>query len=246
MTSGKKSPPWPTDGSVLVGCPVFERDWILDRWFDHLADWPMELDFVFAFTPGEDGTLDIIHSRAPLAHIITVEQGDHSVERNWGQRSRVETLAALRNTLLSYVRAEKPAFYFSLDSDVLVAPWAHSHRLFESLKGQFDAISPLAYLGAGDISNAFHWRGDHVTRLDKKKRYGVPQVADVLAAAILMTPAAYNRGSYGYDMLGEDIYWAKTVKNEPIKLGFDSSVVFRHVMSEDKLHVKDSRVPWSS
>jgi len=206
----------------------------------------VELDFVFAFTPGSDRTLDIIQARAPMAHIILTEEGDHSVERNWGKRSRVETLADMRNALFGFVRSEGPAFYFSLDSDVLVAPWEDSQRLFEALKRGFDAISPLAFLGKGDIANAFHWRGDHVTRLDSKKRYGVPQVADVLAAAILMSPAAYNRGSYGYDMLGEDIYWAKSVRNEPIKLGFDSSVVFRHVMSEENLHMKDTRVPWSS
>jgi len=155
-------------------------------------------------------------------------------------------MAAMRNALFSHVRSEGPAFYFSLDSDVLVAPWEDSQRLFESLRGEYDAISPLAFLGRGDIANAFHWRGDHITRLDRTKRYGVPQVADVLAAAILMTPAAYNLGSYGYDMLGEDIYWARTVKNEPIKLGFDSSVVFRHVMSREKLHMNDPRVPWLS
>ena len=245
MSSVGKSKLSQIEGRILVGCPVFERDWILDRWFDHLEGWPVELDFVFAFTPGGDRTLDIIQSRAPMAHIILAEEGDHSTERNWGQRSRVETLADMRNAIFGYVRAERPAFYFSLDSDVLVAPWEDSQRLFESLR-LFDAISPLAYLGSGDIANAFHWRGDHVTRLDRKKRYGVPQTVDVLAAAILMTPAAYDYGSYGYDMLGEDIYWAKTLRNGPVKLGFDSSVVFRHVMSREKLHMNDVRIPWSS
>ncbi len=245
MSSGKKSTPWPTD-AILVGCPVYERAWILDRWFTHLETWPVELEFVFAFTPGGDETLDIIQDHAPDAVIILAEEGDHSTDRNWGKRSRIETMADMRNALLRHVRQKQPAYFLSLDSDVLVAPWDDSKRLFESAGLRFDAISPLTFLGAGDVANAFHWRGDHVTRLDKAKRYGEPQVADVLAAAILMTPAAYNYGSYGYDMLGEDIYWAKSIRNDPIKLGFDSSVVFDHVMSEDQLHTNDARVPWSS
>ncbi len=245
MSSARKSPPWLTN-AIVVGCPVYERAWILDQWFTHLETWPMELEFVFAFTPGLDDTLDIIQDHAPDATIILAEAGDHSTDRNWGSRSRIETLADMRNALFDHIRQRQPAYFFSLDSDVLVAPWEDSQRLFESLTGSFDAISPLAYLGPGDVANAFHWRGDHVTRLNSKNRYGIPQVADVLAAAILMTPAAYNSGSYGYDMLGEDIYWARSVRNEPIKLGFDSSVVFNHVMSEDKLHTNDMRVPWSS
>lgn len=250
ISDGKSNPSTPTNppGTVLVGCPVFERDWVLGRWFDHLESWPLELGFVFAYTPGSDSTLDIIQSRAPDATIIVVEDGDHSVERNWGKRSRLETLADMRNEILRTVRVLGPDFYLSLDSDVLVAPWEESHTLFNSVRrgGEFDAISPLAYLGAGDVSNAFHWRGDHLTRLDKAKRYGVPQPVGVLCAAILMNPAAYNTGSYSYDMLGEDIAWARSVRRGPVRLGFDSSVVFDHVMSQEQLHVNDARVPWSS
>jgi hypothetical protein len=230
------------DGRVLVGCPVYERGWILDRWFAALKAWPVQLDFVFAYTPGSDDTLDIIQGESS-AHIILAEEGDHSVERNWGQRSRIETLADMRNALLGYARRMGPAYYLSLDSDVLVAPWEESQRLFDT---EFDAVSPLVYLGAGDVANAFHWRGDHVTRLGAKQRYGVPQTADVLCAAILMSPTAYNVGTYEYDLLGEDIAWARTVRHEPISLGFDSSVIFWHVMSKEDLHVNDPRVSWSS
>ncbi len=242
--STKANPP----GTVLVGCPVFERDWILERWFDHLEEWPLELGFVFAYTPGSDATLDIIQSRAPGATIITVEDGDHSVERNWGVRSRLETLADMRNSILRTVRALGPDLYFSLDSDVLVAPWEETFTLFSSVRrgGEYDAIAPLTYLGAGDVANAFHWRGDHLTRLDKKKRYDMPQTADVLCASILMNPTAYNAGTYGYDMLGEDIAWARSIRYEKVRLGFNSAVVYNHVMSRESLHVKDARVPWSS
>ncbi len=251
MTSGGRSnPSTETDspGTVLVGCPVFERDWILGRWFDHLETWPLELGFVFAYTPGSDRTLGIIQSHAPDAHIILVEDGDHSVERNWGIRSRLETLADMRNSILRTVRALGPDFYFSLDSDVLVAPWEESSALFNSVRrgGEYDAIAPLTYLGPGDVANAFHWRGDHITRLDKAKRYGVPQPVGVLCASILMNPIAYNAGSYSYDMLGEDIAWARSVRQGPVRLGFNSSVIYHHVMSQEELRVKDERVPWSS
>lgn len=231
---------------VTVGCPVYERAWVLDRWFAALKSWPVQLDYVFAFTPGADETLDILQREAPGAHIILAEDGDHSVERNWGQRSRIETLADMRNAILSRVRGLKPRYFLSLDSDVLVAPWEDSQRLFSTVSQAYDAVSPLVYLGPGDISNAFYWRGDHISRLHKKKRYDMPQRVDVLCAAILMNRTAYNAGSYSYDMKGEDIAWAKSIRNQPVRLGYDSSVVFDHVMSREQLHVNDPRVPWSS
>ena len=224
-----------------MACPVYERAWVLEQWFDHLDSWPLHLSFVFAWTPGQDRTLDIIQERAASAHIIIADEGDHSTERDWGKRTRIETLADMRNALLAYARDVQPAFYFSLDSDVLVAPWEYSKRLFDT---SFDAVAPLVYLGSGDTSNAFYWRGDgHISRVHKERHYAAQQRVDVIAAAVLMKPAAYNFGSYSYDMLGEDIAWAKSVRDQ-VKVGFDSSVVYKHIMDPDKLHVKDVRVPW--
>lgn len=157
-------------------------------------------------------------------------------------------MAMLRNALLDVVRGEGPTSYFSLDSDVLAAPWESSRKLFEHLEEDpsIGAIAPLVYLGAGDIGNVFHWNGQHTRRLTRKQRYGVVQPVGAIAAAKLMTGNAYNYGEYGYHQLGEDIYWSDRMRKLKVPLAHDSSVVFRHVMSPDNLHVKDTRVPWSS
>lgn len=228
---------------VVVGCPVYERAWVLNAWFDALDDWREHIDitFFFAYTDSKDGTRDIIKERADRSLIFEVDEGDHSTERNWGERSRLETLAMLRNHLLNQVELSSPNFYFSLDSDILVAPWKTSKVLFET---EYDAIAPLVYLGPGDVANAFYFKGSHHTRVLNNRRYGGEQPVDVIAAAKLMTPKAYTNSLYGYDKYGEDFFWAKGMKEAGVRLALNSSVVFKHVMDKDRLDVIDPRVGW--
>ena len=228
---------------VLVGCPIYERGWVLNAWFDALDDWRshVDLQFHFVYTEGEDDTLDIIRKRAGNHIVFPFDEGDHSKERNWGDKSRLETMADLRNALISQVNLTKPDFFLSLDSDILVAPWGQSKVLFETT---YDAVAPLVYLGPGDIGNSFHFQGDHNRRIQKTRMYGVEQPVDVIAAAKLMKPLAYRNSVYGYDKYGEDFYWARGMKFANIRLAFNSSVIFKHVMSPDRLDVVDPRVGW--
>jgi hypothetical protein len=228
---------------VTVGCPIYERGWVLNAWFDALDDWREHVDlrFLFVYTESEDDTLDIIEKRAGTHIVFPYNDGDHSTKRNWGDQSRLETMADMRNFLISQVNLDRPDFFLSLDSDVLVAPWEQSGELFDTT---FDAVAPLVYLGPGDIGNTFHFQGDHHRRVNKARMYGVEQPVDVIAAAKLMTPLAYRNSVYGYDKYGEDFYWARQMKIAGIRLAFNSHVIFKHVMSPDKLDAIDLRVGW--
>lgn len=228
---------------VVVGCPVYERAWVLEAWFDALEGWRKHVDlkFLFVYTDSEDKTLDIIKKRAGNHLVFPFNEGDHSKERNWGDQSRLETMADMRNFLLNQVNLDKPDFFLSLDSDILVAPWDQSKQLFET---QYDVVAPLVYLGAGDIGNSFNFQGDHHRRISKNRMYDVEQRVDVVAAAKLMKPLAYRNSIYGYDRYGEDFYWAKEMKRAGISLALNSNVIFKHVMTPDKLDMIDLRVGW--
>jgi hypothetical protein len=228
---------------VVVGCPVYEREWVLSAWFDALDDWRdhVDLHFRFVYTPGSDRTETILRNRAENYLIFPYEDGDHSTERNWGKRSRLETLAYMRNFLITQVRLDEPDWYLSLDSDILVSPWSESQALFDTL---FDAVAPLVYLGPGDVSNAFMYQKDHHRRIPDGRRYGVDQKVDVIAAAKLMKPKAYNGSFYGYDKYGEDFYWARQMREQGITLALNSSVKWKHVMDRDSLYRVDQRLGW--
>lgn len=229
---------------VVVGCPIYEREWVLSAWFDALDDWRehVDLTFRFAYTASGDRTEVVIHNRAENFLLFPIDEGDHSTERNWGKQSRLETLAYMRNFLIAQVNLDKPDFYLSLDSDILVAPWEQSKVLFET---EYDAISPLVFLGKGDIGNAWtlNDRGGH-QRILAARRYGVEQRVDVIAAAKLMKPQAYEASRYGYDKYGEDFYWASEMRRDGLSMALNSSVIFKHVMDEDSLYQVDPRVGW--
>ena len=228
---------------LIVGCPVYERAWVLDAWFDALEDWRDHADitFFFVYTDSLDETREVIEDRAWKKIVFTFNDGNHSTKRNWGDRTRLETLAEMRNFLIAQVNLDSPDFFLSLDSDILVAPWEQSQALFDT---QYDAVAPLVYLGSGDISNAFNFHGDHHRRITESRRYGTDQRVDVIAAAKLMKPRAYQVSEYGYDRYGEDFYWAREMRRNGVQLGLNSSVVFKHIMERGQLDKVDRRLGW--
>ena len=238
--------------NLLVGCPVYERGWVLPQWFDHLAEWTqhVSVSFVFAYTPGNDDTLEIIrektHKVDALWHYITVTDGTHSTERNWGSKDRLVTLAYLRNRLLTEVRDIEPDYYLSLDSDILVPPWEQSSLLFEGLL-QFDAVAPLVHLGGGDISNAFYQTArNHRRRVTRQQFYDTPQPVDIICASKLMAPRLFNdeRVHYGYHGAGEDIYWSAQATSYGYGLGLDTRIRTTHIMKPEQLDKEDIRLGW--
>lgn len=226
---------------VLIGCPVYERAWILPEWFTSLGGLASRPAFVFAYTPGNDGTLNVIKEHAPDAHIIEVTDGDHSIQRNWARRERLETMAYMRNTLLDYAASTDAHFYFSLDSDILVP--RNIETLFSGVD-RYDAIAPLAYLGIGDITNAFYETPKR--HRSRAKVYDALQPVDVICAAKLMTRRVFTDPNvrYGFDSAGEDVYWSRTAREAGYRLGFDTRVHCKHVMERAKLGREDPRIGW--
>lgn len=229
---------------IIVGCPVYERAWVLNAWFDHLdvACEGYDIEFVFAYTPGTDDTGEILIERGSQigpTQVMIVTEGDHSTKRNWANQSRLETMAMLRNVLLDRVIELQPDCYLSLDSDILVPPDIFP-RLIAGLNS-YDAVAPLVFLGSGQISNAFYYQG-HVRR--RVQIYNALQVCDVICAAKLMSPEVYNNVRYGYHPQGEDIAFSDSAKAVGYGLGIDTSLRCKHIMRPDQLEKPDARVGW--
>lgn len=235
---------------IAVGCPIYERAWILPTWLEHLRAWTdlVDMELVFVLTPGKDETYDII-DRIDWAPVHTYEMlsGSHSTKRNWGDKDRLETMVSLREALRREVAVIGPDFFLSLDSDILVTPPDLSPnniiRLLGDMDDKYDAVAALTFLApyGTDITNAFYM-DKHVPR--RVKVYGALQPADILCAAVLMSPDVYLQVPYEYDRLGEDIGWSRNAKEAGFKLGIDTGVQFKHVMSKEKLHVTDGRIGW--
>lgn len=227
---------------ILVGCPVYQRAWILDRWFDHLDIQGYDLDYTFALTLGTDDTLDVIERRTSKARIgFWPLDANHSEKRKWDVE-RYSLLSDMRNRLLEYVRFIQPDYYFSLDSDILLPPDAIS-RLIEAAES-YDAVAPLVYLAPGNITNAFLGKkGQHFRRAPV---YGAVQTVDVICAAKLMTPAIYKdeRVYYYPHHLGEDLGWSYKAQMCGFKLGFDTRVATKHIMDPRQLDKVDKRIGW--
>ena len=230
--------PW--DGVTVIGCPVYERGWVLDRWFDALAGWVphLNVEFVFVYTPGEDDTLEIINARTleldvPV-HLIHQTEGTHSVQRNWGSAERSENdgddaqpspevCAGAQTGLVFLVGFGHPGAF-------LDGGW----ELWEALtpRWHYSAVAPLAYLGSGSITNAY--------TVDKHRRvrakvYDAVQPVNIICAAKLMSPNVFmdDRVNYGYHTHGEDLYWSSAATSYLHNLAFDTRVKCKHIMSPE-------------
>lgn len=235
--------------TLLVGCPVYDRAWVLNDWFDHVDAWADDVGgvrYVFALTPGTDSTAHIIAQRASRATIIEVTEGDHSTDRAWNRPERVATMANTRNRLLKWARhlmrvqSDIDAF-LSLDSDILL-PEGQAIRFLNNLQAK-DAVSPLVYLGPGHITNAFTLRAGVYRRV---KPCTTPGSASVLCAAVLMSRRVVLDESvaYGYDRRGEDFAWSASALAANYTLGYDFGVQAKHIMDPTQLWTVDRRIGW--
>jgi hypothetical protein len=239
---------------LVVGCPVYERAWILRDWFSAVADAvaytkqvrdDITLEFAFAYTPSEDDTLDVIHEQAELlgapVSVVTVTEGTHSKERNWGDHRRLWTLTDLRNVLLNRVAELAPDLYFSLDSDLLIASNVIL-GLVEDMYGRYDAVAPLTFLARSQsITNAFYY-DRHVRR--RVKVLNALQPADIICAAKMLPEHMVQdeQMRYVFHTAGEDIGFGDRGRELGYTFGIDTALKVKHIMEPEDMDKVDSRV----
>jgi hypothetical protein len=228
---------------IIVGAPVYERDWILREWFDALAHQedfdPGRIEVVLNYAPGGDATRQQISYEQMLDRFykVTVLEDphtDHVGHRMW-TLNRYVTMTRLRNDLLAYVRSQKPDFYLSCDTDMLLPP--HTLRiLFENLNG-WNAIAPLTFMTtAGEqFPNCFGANGER--RLPEH----TSQMRAVFGT-VLMDPAMYEQVDYAPHALGEDLGWAENAERAGLTMAICTDIRVKHAMNREMLDMLDVRV----
>lgn len=229
---------------LMIGCPVRHRDWILDRWFDHVeVAIPPDttVQYVFVGDPNSDNwTFKIIRIRAPEAKVVAVhETRIDTRQRDWSDE-RIEQMVTLRNFMLAEVRAYRPDLFLSLDSDILLHPDGIT-TLIDAVEQGWDAVGGKCYLSPGVTCPNYGMIGRERRRIHRTDATGGLFPVDILMAVKLMTSAAYNV-NYEAAASGEDEGWSRNCTAAGLKLAWDSRVTNKHVMTEDRLNVIDPRV----
>jgi hypothetical protein len=228
---------------LAVGCPVARRDWVIDRWFDHLdsacARADIEPIYVFVGDAERDPTFDHIRDRAPAAVVVPAPLGIKDGQRDWGLPHRYKQMVELRNRLLETVRIVEPDLFLSIDSDILAHPNL-VERLLAGVDDGYGAVGGKCYMTpAGTMAPS--WAnltgGGGIYRSDSLGRFPV----DAIMAIKMMTPRAY-RVDYRHHGQGEDIGWSLACREHGVLLAWDGSVASKHVMERVMLDRVDPRV----
>jgi hypothetical protein len=201
--------------------------------------------FAIGLGPGgqDDGTQKLVTDlyKEEWGMWTEMSEPDRGDKREWNQ-DRYERMSDYRNALLGLVRAIKPDYFLSVDSDILMHPMTIMSLMDAVENHGFDAAGGRTYLSP---------TSRHITTwanltpqggLKRQDSDGTFQ-CDAIMALKLMTPAAYNVDYVGHRN-GEDIGWSLNCQKAGVKLGFDGRVISKHIMQPEHLQRVDRRVGW--
>lgn len=237
---------------IVVGCPVKDRAWIIEPWFDHLvaalfaspASALMQMgqvQLVFVGDPHTDRATFSLIDRCCLRYslsrdVIEIDEAPLPYHRVWNT-DRYHHMVELRNMLLTHVRTYEPTMFWSVDSDVLMHP--ESLRSAMNALERFDAVGSKIYMTPNSTacpSFAMKQNGG-LLRWDDSGCFPV----DIIMGVKLMSPMAYAV-DYVHHIQGEDIGWSERAQLAGCKLGWDGTYTSRHVMAPEYLNQPDDRV----
>jgi hypothetical protein len=237
---------------LIIGCPVYKRDWILDYWFERIENqtFPLEdIGFVFELGYFDDETHDKLfdwHARHPEVQVFDASVDDdvlhhHHPEghRSWSH-DKYRMMVKFRNSLLQKVRCHSPEKYFSLDSDILLENKNTIQILFDLCdREDIDAVCPLMYMTPRDqdYPSVMTWTGEgfRARRVPEKYRIGSLFQADIIMAAKMMSKPVYDNVGYDFHSQGEDLGWSLQCKQLNYKLWCSSDIYAPHIMSRQML-----------
>ena len=225
--------------SIIVGCPVKDRAWILPEWYKRVLDATpgYNVDFLFVAEEGDDATQALASA---YGEVVMVDNAGYPDNHGWSDKTRIQYMTDLRNILLGKVREKSPDYFFSLDSDILI-PKEMFRNLRETLQSdKIGAVGGFTYMepvSAKATSFAVKRRSKSFRRVTSP---GVHQV-DYIMAIKLMKPEAYNV-HYAFNKFGEDIGWCDAAAENGVVLYCDGRIAAKHVMDREGLTRLDKRV----
>lgn len=223
---------------LALGCPVYNREWSLPRWFQCIFDQKVMLknvDLVFAYTEGEDNTLDIINKYGQKFNSLTIIDCDDIKAFGGRDSERYYSLVILRNRIFEVLRDLQPDYYFSYDSDILLP----EGTLKGLLKDKKDIVGPWVDLvPPNGIPNCVTLlpNGGGFRRLKPySKNYpqeGLYEVSTVFAVS-LMRNEVFNTCTYMHHPGGEDYGFAINVINAGFKSYMNANYIGTHLYKRD-------------
>ena len=236
---------------LIIGCPIYKRDWIIHHWIRCILSQSIDLSkvgFIFETAPDDISTVHSLttwkkmDTRIPLFEIKERSDIPHFAHepnsRQW-TISKYHNMVSLRNSILKTVREYQPDYYFSLDSDILLENPNTIELLIAHINSGADAVSPLMFMTPFDINfpSVMTWRDASCEKAYRQQSYplGTYFKADVIMAAKMMSKDVYNNVDYEVHSQGEDLGWSRNAT----KLGFDlysaSYIYAPHIMGEPML-----------
>jgi hypothetical protein len=232
--------------SLVIGCPIRDRGWIIAPWLDHIATALDRAQIsacdakILLAASAEDPTIEVAVSHAQSVGLdvghLTTEEGFEPYQRRWTP-ARFQLLARVRNSILVEVRRVRPVAFWSVDSDVLVG----ANSLKESLAAvaRFDAVGSRCYMSPTTRrypSGAVLTRQGRLARVDTDSL----ELVDVVMACVLMSPAAYSVDYHSHP-LGEDVGWSLAARRHGCSLALQGRAPSKHVMRVRDLAAVDER-----
>lgn len=233
---------------LIAGCPASGREWACDQWVGHLVT---AMDFagrndliIYMLVPHDDEpTAEAIGEACSLHHVeLILERSDEPMikGRDWTTLGRYEQIMKARNVMLVTIREMAPDLFLSIDSDIMIGVHVLDGLIHDL--DRFDAVAGKLWLSLDndDIVNyGMILPGGGMNRGNYDGCFPV----DVIMALKLMTPKAYWI-DYEYDQRGEDLGWSRNAKAAGLRLGWDGSLISKHIMYPDLIDKFDKRVGW--
>ena len=232
---------------LLIGCPIYKRDWILNDWIKCLINQSISMDdigFVFLASSEDIKTISILETwkkyakRIPYFDILYKDDIPHFEHQNNGRQwsiSKYDNMVKLRNTLLNKVREIEPDYYFSLDSDILLENPNTLELLVAHIKDGADAVNPLMFMTPiGTMyPSVMTWRPNDQSKAYRLEKYPLGSYfkSDVIMAAKMMSKKVYQNINYGIHQQGEDVSWSLSCREHDYNLFCASYIYAPHIMS---------------
>lgn len=235
---------------LLIGLPIYDRDWILPDWFAAIEKQSIPLSdigFIFITAPHDPRTLRVLvdwaekHPEVQCFDIVTNTDQPHDSHpegsRIWTY-AKYRKMVALRNQLLDLVTVREPDLFFSFDSDILLEN-PHTLRYLMQLSAKLPAVSPLMYMTpeGTDFPSTMTWDSEIGKRAGRVPGYPLGTIfqTDVIMAAKMMTPDVYKNVRYTYHDQGEDLGWSANAARLGYPLYAATTIYCPHIMSRAKL-----------
>lgn len=241
--------PW-----ILIGGPVFAREWVLPVWFHSILNqsWPLDrIGFIFQVAPSDDVTINVLKEFAgnhpeircmDIAVDTTVVHHTHDEgSRTWTHDS-YKKMVSLRNAVLERVTVHDPDRFFSLDSDILLEDPSTLEALYQVTSSPaVDAVDVLSFMTPRDLNfpSVMSWApgepvGGTAFRTNQYP-YGTLFQSDIIMAAKMMTRPVYSQVRYQWHKQGEDLGWSTAATEKGFRLFCASYIYAPHIMSRQAL-----------